>query len=76
MQWCGAANRDGSTQVFAESCWPRTSRAQCDLERGTSPLRAGAAHRGDEFVSATEDCRLTEATRLARDYDPAMPGPA
>jgi hypothetical protein len=50
--------------------------ARCGLERGTSPLHAGAAHRGDGFVSATENCRLNEATRLARDYDPAMPGPA
>ena len=76
MRWCGTANLDGSTQVFAESRWPRRIGAQCGLERGTSPLHAGTAHRGDGFVSATENCRVNEAARLARDYDPAMPGPA
>jgi hypothetical protein len=79
-----AAGCSGAARRIAmdRRIWPRSRAgragvgAQCGLERGTSPLRAGAAHRGDEFVSATEDCRLTGATRLARDYDPAMPGPA
>ena len=73
MQPRGAANRDGPGQLFAESPG-RAESAQRDVDRGTRPLRVGAAHRGDWFVSATEDRGVTEAARLARAYDPAMPG--
>jgi hypothetical protein len=53
MQSFGAANRDGSRKCSPSRAGRAGVGAQCDLERGASPLRAGAAHRGDESVSAT-----------------------
>ena len=76
-----AAVRRGESQCSGGNCSRKLAGrtavgAQRDVERGTKPLCGGATHRGSCVVSATENCRLTEATRLARDYDPAMPGPA
>ena len=43
---------------------------------GLALARAYQSSMESAAVSSTENCRLNEATRLARDYDPAMPGPA